>query len=41
MQWEGVEDKTSLAVYGAGAITVLWLSSSLVSAINGLSLIHI
>jgi hypothetical protein len=34
LQWESVEDKTSVFVYGAGAVTLLWLSSTLVGAIN-------
>lgn len=34
MQWDAVEDKTSVFVYGAGAVTLLWLSSTLVGAIN-------
>lgn len=38
-KWDNVEDKTSVVVYGAGALVVLWLSSSLVSAINSLPLL--
>lgn len=41
MQWDNVEDKTSVVVYGVGAVVVLWLSTSLVSAINSLPLVCI
>lgn len=40
MQWEGVEDKTSVLVYAGGAVAVLWLSSSLVGAINNVPLVR-
>jgi hypothetical protein len=41
LQWDNVEDKTSVVVYGVGALVVLWLSTSLVSAINGLPLVRV
>jgi hypothetical protein len=40
MQWDGVEDKTSVAVYAAGTVVLLWLSSSLVGAINNVPLVR-
>lgn len=41
VQWDKIEDKSSVAVYGVGAVTVLWLSSSLVTAINGLPVVRL
>eukprot|EP00892_Ulva_mutabilis_P002288 jgi/Ulvmu1/1205/UM109_0003.1 len=38
-KWDGIEDKSSVAVYTVGAITLLWLSSSLVGAINRVPLL--
>ncbi len=39
MQWDGVENKTSVVVYGVGSIAVLWLSSTIVGAINHIPLV--
>ena len=38
-QWDGVENKTQVVGYGAGALVLLWLSSTIVSAINVLPLV--
>lgn len=38
-QWDGVENKTTVAIYAGGALTALWLSSTLVGAINTLPLV--
>lgn len=34
-----MEDKTSVIVYGSGAVALLWISSTVVGAINGIPLI--
>eukprot|EP00891_Asterochloris_glomerata_P004560 jgi/Astpho2/4560/Aster-00142 len=33
-RWDRVEDKTSVAAYGVGAVVLLWFSSTIVSAVN-------
>ena len=38
-QWDGVENKTSVAIYGVGAVVLLWLSSTIVSAVNSVPLV--
>ncbi len=38
-QWESVENKTNLAIYGGGGLVFLWLSSSIVGAINTVPLV--
>ncbi len=38
-QWDRVENKTSVAVYVVGAVVALWLSSTLVSAVNSVPLV--
>ena len=38
-QWDGVENKTSVVVYGAGAVVLLWLASTVVSAVNAVPLV--
>ena len=38
-KWDGVENKTSVIVYGAGAVVLLWLASSVVSAVNAVPLL--
>ena len=38
-QWDGVENKPAVAAYAGGAVVALWLSSTLVGAINYLPLI--
>lgn len=39
MQWDRVENKTSVVLYGAGAIVLLWFSNTLVTALNGIPLV--
>ncbi|KAH9567711.1 hypothetical protein CY35_03G039300 [Sphagnum magellanicum] len=34
VKWESMENKTNLAIYGGGGLVFLWLSSSIVGAIN-------
>lgn len=38
-KWDRVENKTQVAIYGFGAILVLWLSSTLVGSINRVPLL--
>ncbi|KAH8947403.1 hypothetical protein BDL97_11G038900 [Sphagnum fallax] len=38
-KWDGVENKTTVGVYAGGAIVALWLSSTIVGAINSLPLL--
>jgi len=38
-KWDRVENKTTVAIYAGGALTALWLSSTLVGAINTLPLV--
>lgn len=38
-KWDKVENKTSVAVYGAGALVAVWLSGTLVSAVNAVPLL--
>ncbi|KAL2651762.1 hypothetical protein R1flu_019890 [Riccia fluitans] len=38
-KWDAVEDKTSVAIYAGGAFVALWLSSTLVGAINSIPLL--
>merc|ERR550514_616115 len=38
-RWDKVEDKTSLVLYGSGAIVLLWLSSAIVGAVNNIPLL--
>lgn len=40
MQWDAVENKTAVVVYGAGAVTLLWFSSTIVGAVNNLPLVR-
>eukprot|EP00887_Chlorella_sp_A99_P006610 scaffold3.g6610.t1 len=37
-KWDKVENKTSVIVYGAGALVVLWLSATIVGALNNVPL---
>ena len=39
LQWDKVENKTSVLVYGAGGLVVLWLSSTIVGALNHVPLL--
>ena len=38
-QWEKVENKTSVIVYGAGSIVALWLASTVIGALNSIPLL--
>lgn len=40
MQWDRVENKTSVAVYAGGAVVALWLSSTIVGAVNAVPLVN-
>lgn len=40
-QWDKVENKTSVVVYGAGSIVVLWLASTIVGALNSIPLVSL
>merc|ERR1712224_544108 len=37
-RWEKVEDKTSVILYGGGAIVLLWLAFAIVGAVNNIPL---
>lgn len=39
MQWDRVENKTSVVLYGAGGIVLIWFSSTLVTALNSIPLV--
>lgn len=39
-QWDAVENKTSVAIYGGGALVFLWLSSTIVGAVNAVPLVR-
>ena len=38
-KWDGLENKTTVVIYGGGAIVAVWLSSILVGAINSVPLL--
>ncbi|KAI7840895.1 hypothetical protein COHA_005423 [Chlorella ohadii] len=38
-KWDKVENKTSVIVYGAGGIVVLWLAATIVGALNNIPLL--
>merc|ERR1712233_149761 len=38
-KWDRVENKTSVAVYAGGAVVALWLSSTIVGAVNAVPLL--
>ncbi|KAF8107125.1 hypothetical protein N665_0126s0043 [Sinapis alba] len=38
-KWDGLENKTTVIIYGGGAIVAVWLSSILVGAINSVPLL--
>ena len=40
MQWDAVEDKPTMLLYGGGAIVALWLTSVVVGAINAVPLVR-
>ncbi|XP_020595056.1 protein CURVATURE THYLAKOID 1A, chloroplastic, partial [Phalaenopsis equestris] len=37
--WDSIENKSTVFVYGGGAIVALWLSSIIISAINSVPLL--
>lgn len=39
LQWDDVEDKSTVLLIGGGAIAALWVTSSVVNAVNGLPLV--
>jgi hypothetical protein len=39
LQWDGLENKTTVVVYAGGALVALWLSSTIVGAINSVPLL--
>lgn len=39
-QWDKVENKTSVIVYGAGGIVLLWLAATIVGALNNIPLVR-
>ncbi|KAK9810305.1 hypothetical protein WJX72_008321 [[Myrmecia] bisecta] len=38
-KWDGVENKTSVAIYAGGAFVLLWFSSTIVGAVNSVPLL--
>lgn len=40
VQWDGLENKSTVLVYGGGAIVAVWLSSIVVGAINSVPLVN-
>ncbi|BDA44636.1 Protein CURVATURE THYLAKOID 1A, chloroplastic [Coccomyxa sp. Obi] len=38
-KWDGVENKSAVAIYAGGAVVLLWLSSTIVSAVNAVPLL--
>jgi hypothetical protein len=38
-KWDGLENKSTVLVYGGGALVALWLSSTIVGAINSVPVI--
>jgi hypothetical protein len=39
LQWDKVENKTGVVLYGAGAVVLVWFSSTLVTALNSIPLV--
>lgn len=39
LQWDAVENKTTVVVYGAGGVVVLWLAATIVGALNSIPLV--
>lgn len=39
LQWDKVENKTGVIVYTVGGFTLVWLSSTIISALNGVPLL--
>jgi hypothetical protein len=40
-QWDKVENKTAVILYGAGAVVLLWFSNTLVGALNSVPLVSL
>uniref|UniRef100_J3MT72 Uncharacterized protein n=1 Tax=Oryza brachyantha TaxID=4533 RepID=J3MT72_ORYBR len=40
-QWDAIENKSSVLVYGGGAIIAVWLSLIVVKALDSVPLVHI
>ena len=40
LQWDSVDNKASVAVYAGGAVVLLWLSSTIVSAVNAVPVVR-
>lgn len=40
VQWDQVDNKTGVIVYGSGAIIALWLASTIVGALNNIPLVR-
>ncbi|KAF7826128.1 protein CURVATURE THYLAKOID 1A, chloroplastic-like [Senna tora] len=38
-QWDAVENKSTVIIYGGGALVAVWLSATLVGAINSVPLL--
>ncbi|KAL6010371.1 hypothetical protein ACLOJK_000802 [Asimina triloba] len=38
-KWDGLENKSTVLVYGGGAVVAIWLSSIIVGAINSVPLV--
>lgn len=38
-RWEAVENKSSVAIYAGGALVTLWLSSTIIGAVNSVPLL--
>ncbi|KAH9293856.1 hypothetical protein KI387_023222, partial [Taxus chinensis] len=38
-KWDSVENKSTVIVYGAGAVAALWISSAIIGAINSVPLL--
>eukprot|EP00475_Leptophrys_vorax_P028470 TRINITY_DN41193_c0_g1_i1.p1 TRINITY_DN41193_c0_g1~~TRINITY_DN41193_c0_g1_i1.p1 ORF type:complete len:162 (-),score=20.95 TRINITY_DN41193_c0_g1_i1:272-757(-) len=38
-KWNTIDDKTTVLLYGGGAVVALWLSSTIVSAVNSVPLL--
>lgn len=39
LQWENTDNKTSVVLYGVGALVALWFSSTIVGAVNSVPLV--
>ncbi|KAH7289522.1 hypothetical protein KP509_30G007200 [Ceratopteris richardii] len=38
-KWDAIEDKTNVFIYGGGALVALWLSSTIIGAVNSVPLL--